>query len=60
MTLNNYKNKYKDLVKVVSEHEKKIEKFVEIINTVNFIILLFRTQRYEWSWRNMELNLISV
>jgi hypothetical protein len=31
----NYKNKYKDLVQVISDHEKKMEKLVKIINSVN-------------------------
>jgi hypothetical protein len=35
-----YRNKYKDLVKVVSDHEKKIEKFVSIINSVNYLNIL--------------------
>jgi hypothetical protein len=33
--LNLYKARYKDLISVVSEHEKKIEKFVTIINSVS-------------------------
>jgi hypothetical protein len=33
--LHNYKSKYQDLVKVISDHEKKMEKLVGIINSVN-------------------------
>jgi hypothetical protein len=32
--LYNYKNKYQDLVKVLSDHEKKMDKFIGILNSV--------------------------
>jgi hypothetical protein len=37
--LQNYKIKYNDLMRVVTTHEKKFEKLVHTINSVNFVII---------------------